>query len=87
MGVFEVVAVTGAGEVCGHYTAIIRTVACAVLVVVTFKEFDAGNLSDGVGFVGRLELAGKQRIFAQGLFNVFWVDAAGAKEEEFFTPF
>ena len=78
MAVGEVVIVAGAVEVGRHDAAVVA----AVLAVVAFAELDAGDLGDGVGFVGGFEYAGKQSIFAHGLRYGLGVDAAGAEEEQ-----
>jgi len=83
MRVFRVVVVAGAVEVGGHDAAVVDAVAGAVLAVVTFAEFDAGDLGDGVGFVGGFQGAGQQGVFAHGLRGEFGVDAAAAEEQEF----
>ena len=50
VAVGEVVVVVGAVKVGGHDA----DEAGAVLAIAAFAEFDAGNLCDGVGFVGLL---------------------------------
>jgi hypothetical protein len=78
-----VVVVAGAVEVGGHDAAVVGAVAGAVLAVVAFAELDAGDLGDGVGFVGGFQRAGEQGIFAHGLRCKLGVDATAAQEQEF----
>jgi hypothetical protein len=54
----------------------------AVLAVVAFAELDAGDLGDGVGFVGGLERAGEEVVFLDRLGAVARVDAARAQEAQ-----
>jgi hypothetical protein len=84
VGVFGVVVVTGAIKVGGHYASVVHAVACAVLAVVAFAEFDARYFGDGVGLVGRFQRAGEQGVFAHGLGGELGVDAAAAQKEQFF---
>ena len=86
VGVFRVVVVAGAVEVGGHDAAVVGAVAGAVLAVVAFAEFDAGNLGDGVGFVGGFQRAGEQGVFAHRLRGEFGVDATAAEEQELLHP-
>ena len=83
VGVFRVVVVARAVEVGGHDTTVVDAVAGAVLPVVAFAEFDAGNLGDGVGFVGGFQGAGEQGIFAHRLRGKFGIDATAAEEQQF----
>jgi hypothetical protein len=41
----------------------------------------AGDLGDGIGLVGWLELAGEQGVFARGLHRQPGVDAAAAEQQ------
>lgn len=45
-------------------------------------HFDAGDLGDGVPFVGRLERGGEEGGFGDRLRGEFGVDAGGSEEEE-----
>ena len=54
MAVIWVVVVAGALEVGGHNATVVHPVALAVLAVVAFTQFDASNLSDGIGLICRL---------------------------------
>ena len=86
VGVFRVVVVAGAVEVGGHDAAVVGAVAVAVLAVVAFAEFDAGDLGDGVGFVGGFQRACEQGVFAHRLRCEFGVDATAAEEQELLHP-
>jgi len=70
--------IVGAVEIGGHDSAIIS----AVLTVIGFAQFDAGDFSDGVGFVGGFEGAGKQGVFCHGLFCQFRVNTGGPEEKQ-----
>ena len=83
VGIFRVVVVAGAVEVGGHDAAIVGAVALAVLAVVAFAEFDAGDFGDGVGFVGGFQRAGEEGVFAHGLRGELGVNATAAEEQEF----
>lgn len=76
VGIFWVVVVARAIEVCGHDAAVVHPVAGAVLAVVAFAELDAGDFGDGVGLVGGFQRPGKQGIFAHGLICQLGVDTA-----------
>ena len=72
----EVVVVVGAVEIGWHYADVAR----AVLAVAAFTKLDAGNLGDGVGFVGLLQRTGEQIILPDRLRTVAGIDATGAKK-------
>lgn len=55
----------------------------AMLPSVGLAELDAGDLGDGVPFVGRLQRAGEQVFLLQGLGSELGIDAGAAEEEEF----
>ena len=57
-----------------------------VLVPVGLAQFDARNLGDGVGLVGRFERPGQQGVLDQGLVGEFRVDAARAEEQQLLDP-
>jgi hypothetical protein len=78
VAVLGMVVVAGAIEVGRHHAAEVA----AVLAVVAFAQLDAGDLGDGVGLVGRLQLAGQKRILRHGLRREPRIDAARAKEEQ-----
>ena len=67
MAVLQVVVVARPVEVGGHGGNEVGP----VLVPVGLAEFDAGNLGDGVGFIGRFQCAGEQGVLDQGLFGSF----------------
>ena len=54
----------------------------AVLAVATFAQLDAGDLGDGVGFVGLLQRAGEEVVLLDRLGAVARVDATGAEETQ-----
>ena len=84
VAVFRMVVIAGAVQIGWHNAAVVHAVACAVLAVVAFAEFDAGDFGNRIGFVGGLEHAGQQGVFAHGLFCQAGIDAAGAQKKQFF---
>jgi len=60
-------------------------IVAAVLLMVGLAEFDAGDLGDGVGFVGRLQEAAEQVFLPHGLGAFPGVDAGGPQVEELFN--
>ena len=80
--VFRVVVVARAVEVGGHDATVVHPVAGAVLAVVALAQLDAGDLGDGVGFVGGLEQAGEECFFPHRLRGELGVDAGGAEEHQ-----
>src|SRR4051812_39785141 len=78
VAVGKLVIVVRAVEVGGHDTDESRT----ALAVAAFAELDAGNLGDGVGFVGLFERAGEQVFLLDRLGAVARVDATGAEKAE-----
>jgi hypothetical protein len=75
----RIVVVPGTVEVCGHG----RDEVTAMLTSVGLTELDAGDLGDGVPFVGRLERSGKQVFLLQGLRCELGVDARAPEKEQF----
>jgi len=55
------------------------------LAAVCLAELDAGDLGDGVGLVGGLEVTGQQRLFGHGLGCLAGVDAGGTQVEQLFS--
>jgi len=51
----------------------------AELAVVGLEELDAGDLGDGIGFVGGLERAGEEGLLAHGLLGQPRVDIGAAE--------
>ena len=80
VAVGQVEVVAGAVEVGRHDAAEVG----AVLAVVGFAEFDAGDLGDGVGFVGRFEWAGEEGGLGHRLRGQTRVDAGAAEEQQAF---
>jgi hypothetical protein len=78
VGVFRVVVVAGAVEVGGHGAVVEQ----AVLGAVVLAELEAGDLGDGVGFVGGLERAGEQAVLGHRLGRQLRVDAGRAEEQD-----
>ncbi len=58
-----------------------RDKVTAMLTSVGLAELDAGNLGDGVPFVGRLERSGKEVFLLQGLRCELGVDARTPDKE------
>lgn len=56
----------------------------AVLPSVKLAHFQAGNLGQGVGFVGFFQRTGQQRVFLDGLRGHSRVDARAAEKQETF---
>ena len=81
VGAFQVEVVVGAIEVGGHG----RDEVAAVLLMVGLAKLDAGDLGDGVGFVGRLQKAAEQVFLPHGLGAFPGVDAGGPQVEELFN--
>ena len=79
VGVLQVEVVVGAVEVGRHHGYVVG----AVLEVVTFAHFQAGNLCNRVFLVGVLQRGGQKAVFLHRLRGVLRVDAGGAEEEEF----
>jgi hypothetical protein len=46
----------------------------SVLFEVSLTKFDAGDLGNGVGFIGRFEITAEQAFFFDGLFRKLGVD-------------
>jgi hypothetical protein len=82
VAVLQVVVVAGPVQVARHHAAVVDAVRGAVLPVVALAQLDARDLGDRVGLVGRLQLAGEQRVLADRLVRQPRVDAAGAQEQE-----
>ena len=80
VGAFQVEVIVGAIEVGGHG----RDEVAAVLLPVGLAELDAGDLGDGVGLVGRLQIAAEQVFLPHGLGAFPGVDAGTAQVEELF---
>lgn len=78
MGVVEVEVVFWPIEVGGHDGQVIGT----VLTVVGCTELDAGDLGDGIGFIGAFEGAGQEVFFPDRLRAVTRIDATGAQKQE-----
>lgn len=78
VAVFRVVVVAGAVQIGRHHREVLR----AVLAVVAPAHFDAGNLGERVGPVGRLQRASEQAVFTHWLRRHLGVDAARAEEHE-----
>ncbi len=79
VGSKRIVVVAGTVEVRGHG----RDEVTAMLTSVGLAELDAGNLGDGVPFVGRLERSGKQVFLLQGLRSELGVDARASEKKQF----
>ena len=58
----------------------------AVLAAVGLAEFDARDLGDCVGLVGRLERAGKERALGNRLRRVLRINAGAAEKQKFANP-
>jgi hypothetical protein len=71
VALFEVIIVAGTIEIARHRGDEIG----AVLAAIGLRHFQAGDLGDGVPLVGRLERAGEQRIFDDGLRRQPGIDA------------
>ena len=82
VGVLGVEVVPRAIEVGGHDAAVVA----AMLTVIALAELDAGDLGEGVGFVGRLQGAGEQGLLRHGLGCALGVDAGGAEEQQLLHP-
>ena len=78
MGVLGVIVVVRAIEVGGHDRDIVGT----VLAIEELAILETGDLSEGIGLVGLLELGGEQAALGHGLWGHAGVDARGAKELE-----
>lgn len=78
MAVFRVVVVAGAVQIGRHHRQVLR----AVLAVVAPAHFDAGDLRQRIGPVGRLQRAGEQAVFAHRLRRHLRVDATGSEEHK-----
>ena len=78
VAVLGMVVVVGAVEVGGHHGDVVR----AVLAVEELAILEAGDLGQGIGLVGLLQLAGEQAALGHGLRRHAGVDAAGAQEFE-----
>ena len=75
---FGMVVIAWSVEIGGHDAAVVG----AVLAVVAFAHFDAGDFSYGIGLVGGFEGTGEECFLAHGLFGHFGVDAAGAQKHQ-----
>lgn len=74
VGFFEVEVVVGAVQVGWHNGQEVG----AVLDVVAFTHLDAGNLRNGIGFVGVFQRAGEQVFFLHGLGAFSGINAGAA---------
>ena len=78
MAVLGVIIVVRAIEISRHDGDIVG----AVLTIEKLAILETGDLGEGVGLVGLLELAGEQAALGHGLWRHAGVDARGAKELE-----
>lgn len=80
VGVLEIVIVVRPVKIGGHGADKIA----AVLAAIGLTHFDAGDLGDGVPFIGRFERAGQEILFLQRLWRKFGINAGTAEEKKFF---
>jgi len=78
MRIFRVVIVVGAVQVRGHHGNEVG----AVLPVITFAHDNARDFCKGIGFVGGLQIPGKQVLLFHGLGAELRVDAGRSEEQQ-----
>ena len=78
MGVLQVEVIAGSIEIGRHH----RDEGGTVLPVVGVAHFDAGDLGDSVGRIGRLQRPGQERVLPDRLGGALGIDAGAAEEDQ-----